>query len=351
MIKFYYPKHLTDSSERAHLFELIKSRNRLTRKYSYIDSVLQSYIVWVEHPEQADIFILPMSWNYYYLKKKLNAVRSFLEKVSTHNKLVWSVTTGDHGISIPKSNNLIVYRVSGYKSKLQSHERVTPAFFEDPFTQYSDCLVQSGIQNKENSSSVTVGFCGNVPKDYYYIARELWAFAKHRLKRFAGLHAYDVHPTKSTSLLRNRVLEAFENRQEFQTNYIKRNQYRAGAKTELERYKTSCEFYNNIFDSDFIPCVRGAGNFSVRFYETLAMGRIPVFCDTDSPLPEIDGDWDEHIIRFTPKDIPNLPDIIHQWLQGKNLYEVFYRNRKLWEEQLSLQGFWSKELKRLQRDF
>ena len=41
-----------------------------------------------------------------------------------------------------------------------------------------------------------------------------------------------------------------------------------------------------------------------------------------------------------------LPEIINDWIHGKDLHSTFLINRQLWKEQLSLQGFWMRELRR-----
>ena len=45
------------------------------------------------------------------------------------------------------------------------------------------------------------------------------------------------------------------------------------------------EYYQNIDNTDYTLCIRGTGNFSVQFYQTLALGRIPIFINTDCILP------------------------------------------------------------------
>jgi hypothetical protein len=351
VVNIFCPEELIDWSHRSEVFELVRSKERLSRKDTPVDHTIQSAINWTEDVKSADLIILPMSWNYHYNEKNANKAWSFLEEVKLLNTPIWSATTGDHGISLQRHEKLRIYRVSGYRSRIKTYERILPPFFTDPIITHSDYLESSKTKIRKPNSPITVGFCGNAPKDLYHVSKEMWAFARHNLQGTLGWHKLDTHPVKSTSILRNKVLDAFYGHKSFTTNYIRRSKYRAGARNASERQKTKIEFLNNILESDLIPCVRGAGNFSVRFYETLAMGRIPLFCDTDSPLPEIDGDWDDHIIRFTPKDIPDLPDLTMQWLQGKDMKDVFRRNRQLWEEQLSLQGFWTKEIKRLQGDF
>lgn len=45
------------------------------------------------------------------------------------------------------------------------------------------------------------------------------------------------------------------------------------------------DFIQNMIESDFILCCRGAGNFSYRLYECLSMGKIPIIINTDIVLP------------------------------------------------------------------
>lgn len=44
-------------------------------------------------------------------------------------------------------------------------------------------------------------------------------------------------------------------------------------------------FFLNVNNSEFHLCPRGGGNFSMRFYQAISSGRIPVLLDTDIALP------------------------------------------------------------------
>ena len=48
------------------------------------------------------------------------------------------------------------------------------------------------------------------------------------------------------------------------------------------------EFFQNMENNLFIFCYRGRGNFSIRFYETLMMGRIPIVINTHNIYPYMD---------------------------------------------------------------
>ena len=126
-------------------------------------------------------------------------------------------------------------------------------------------------------------------------------------------------------------------------NFIERKKYRAGVSSKYQIEKTTKEFYNNINDSQYIICVRGGGNFSVRFYEALAMGRIPVFINTDCILPLIDKiNWNENLVWIESSEIISMPKKImsfHNKLNNKTLEAQIKKNRKTWEDFLTLDGY------------
>jgi hypothetical protein len=66
------------------------------------------------------------------------------------------------------------------------------------------------------------------------------------------------------------------------TNFIYRRGHWAPG---IDMHVARSEFLENMRSSLFIVCVRGAGNFSYRLYETLMMGRIPILVHTDGMYP------------------------------------------------------------------
>ena len=89
--------------------------------------------------------------------------------------------------------------------------------------------------------------------------------------------------------------------------------------------------------------MRGGGNFSVRFYESLSVGRIPVFLDTDSLLPlESEINWNMHCVIVNESKYRNLPNIIsdfHNDLSDDAFLKLQNRNRDLWEDYLTRHNF------------
>ena len=98
-----------------------------------------------------------------------------------------------------------------------------------------------------------------------------------------------------------------------------------------------------MIDSEYVICVRGAGNFSVRFYETLAMGRIPIFINTDCLLPLSNSvNWKNHVVWIEQNELNTMDSKIvefHKTLSSEKLKKLQEANRTLWEESLTLGGF------------
>lgn len=340
---------LFHKNQKAYCFELLKSKIRAEEKSRKDDQIIQSMICWTSE-EEADFWVLPMDWNYYYQNNMVKDALQFCEKAQLKNKKVLSFTGGDYGISVPTPPNVILYRITGYTTRLRKQERIFPFFLSDPIQKFFD-EGERFVLNRPISEIPIIGFCGMAPSDWQTRLREPAKIIARNLASTIGYLPFDRQAVLSSSHLRSQVLKRLKKAKQFETNFIIRQQYRAGVTTAVERMKTTKEYYQNQYESDLNVCVRGGGNFSVRFYETLAMGRIPLFCDTDSPLPKIEGDWNDYIIRFFPSQIGELPELINKWLSGRDMHTVFMSNRRLWKEQLSLKGFWVKELKKNHRDF
>lgn len=98
-----------------------------------------------------------------------------------------------------------------------------------------------------------------------------------------------------------------------------------------------------MLTSDYIVCLRGTGNFSARLYETLAMGRIPIFIDTDCILPyDRSINWKDYCVWVDANELSSLPEKVlefHGNLSEADFLEHQKCCRALWEERLSFSGF------------
>tara|TARA_Y100000588_G_C13716405_1_gene695269 strand:+ start:55 stop:576 length:522 start_codon:yes stop_codon:yes gene_type:complete len=158
---------------------------------------------------------------------------------------------------------------------------------------------------------------------------------------------YYSGPIIPPTYLRKRVLDILEEVDQINTNIIRRTRYKGGLisiNDDIDFLKQ--EFYNNIIDTDYTLCVRGTGNFSTRFYETLALGRIPIFINTDCILPFDDViDWERHILWIELNQVQHIREIIkdfHSKHTTTSFRELQNNNRRLWENYFSFSGYYDK---------
>ena len=111
--------------------------------------------------------------------------------------------------------------------------------------------------------------------------------------------------------------------------------------------QTRNEFINNIISSDYTLCFRGSGNYSLRFYETLCLGRIPLFIDTDCKLPfQNEIDWKSLCLWVNVENLENICEIIidyHNSISEKKFIEKQLYCREVWVKYLSKEVFFGEQ--------
>ena len=99
-----------------------------------------------------------------------------------------------------------------------------------------------------------------------------------------------------------------------------------------------------MLGTDYTLSIRGGGNFSLRFFEALALGRIPVFIDTDCLLPFHDRiDWQHFVPWIDARDLDDAPEILaafHARMTNEGFHEHQRACRQLWLDRLSPDGFY-----------
>jgi hypothetical protein len=73
--------------------------------------------------------------------------------------------------------------------------------------------------------------------------------------------------------------------------------------------KDSREYKNVLARSRFALCPRGTGPSTIRFWEALGAGAIPILIADDMTLPA-GIDWDAAIIQVAERDIEKIPGIL-----------------------------------------
>ena len=343
-MKLYYPKQLYIAGNRGYMFPLLKpflKANTFTDEERIeLYGVSEKDYFFTESIEAADKVILPMSWNYYLKTKTTQKAIAVIDKAKRLKKEVWIVMVDDFGMAFPKYDHCIVFRSSGYCSKLPNNHIGIPSFVNDPL---KEIYGTTNLFNRPYTEFPTVGFCGLANNSTWYVLKEWLKIGYRNLKYNLGLSYIEKEQLVSPSYLRYRCLKKLKKNSLIISNFIIRKKYRAGALNKQKLQKSTIEFFDNIKNSDYVLCVRGAGNFSVRLYETLAMGRIPIFLNTDCMLPLANSiDWKRHVVwvEYSERyDIAKKVINFHKDLNTNKLNELFKSNRLLWEDKLRLNTF------------
>jgi len=156
----------------------------------------------------------------------------------------------------------------------------------------------------------------------------------------------DIYRSKKKGIFfRKKVIDILSRTGWIKTNFIVRNEYFAGElNTKLSSSFGSVreEYVNNLLNSDYALCVKGDGNYSIRFSEALCAGRIPLLIDTACVLP-----FDDLIKYKSFLPIVDFQDIettserlrdFHEKLSSEEFVELQNKARQLWEAHLSPHG-------------
>jgi hypothetical protein len=305
-----------------------------------------TYFKVTQNMDEADWFILPSVWNAYVSNGTQQKALEFSRIAQSKKKLVVVWAGGDPEWIVPIPNGIQVqeglHRLLPRQVKY-AFER--PSFVIDYVHEfYNDQWSPLPKQEKP-----TIGFCGMasssfITKTLYYL-RNLITTIKYSLNQSPVVPAKHGYPVK----LRARTLDLLQACQGVRTDFIIRDRYQAGLRSKDNEVRlhdrSRTEFVQNILSNAYMVCVRGGGNFSRRFYETLACGRIPILVSTDSMLPfEEVIDWKQHIVWVDYQNLDQIGEIVedfHANLSLEAFQELQIMNRRLWSDMLSAEGYYS----------
>ena len=331
MIKLYTNTSLLTEENRSFVFPLLFDLFFLKSDF------LIKYYKIVTDINECDVVVLPLEYTYSLKKYKLDKQTLFV-KAKEFNKRVWVYSGGDFGYSL-KDEKIFNFRLSGFKSKLNNNTIIIPSFINDPY----EFNLKKDFQVLEKEVFPRIGFVGHAKGGIVKYLKEFLVFMKINAKRVFKNELKDYQSFYPSSVKREKYLGLLKISRKIDTNFILRDKYRAGINTQEEKQTTTEEFYQNIYNNPYTFCIRGAGNFSVRFYETLAVGRIPILLDTDCKLPLHDKiEWSKHCLIIDEVQYKNIAKKVLDF--HKNISEVSFiklqeSNRLLWEKILKRDSF------------
>lgn len=277
---------------------------------------------------------------YYYKKKKLDVLQRINKESNSHDKILVCWVKGDQGIT-PSLLNFHLYRLGGYKSKNKGNQFSVPVFIKDPLPEFFNDIIPL---NKNKPEKPVIGFCGQGKAGVEKVIIDLVRGFKNRLYKYAGKYPFDLEALSSSTYMRSKILDSLEASPLVHTNFIRHRKYRAGTTSETAKKESTKAFFKNMAEVDYIVCYRGAGNFSVRLFEAMASGKIPVIVTSDNNLPFEDRiQWGRFPIipEKQWKKTDQLVASFHDKLSNEEFVELQMTSRQLWEDYLSYKGFFS----------
>lgn len=285
------------------------------------------YLSLVANIKEADCLLLPKN---YWMAKKYHPglVENYIHQAKLFKKPLLIDAYGDstQSIDIP---NTIILRTSLYRETKKPNEIVIPAYTQDLLKDYCN----GRLKFKKWQPIPTVGFVG-------------WGKAQWRTnpKIWLKQKLVSLEPSTEGLILRQKFLETLENESGLKTNFIYRDNYSGHTHTlKGEISKLRQAFVDNILANDYTVCVRGAGNYSYRFYETLSLGRTPIILDTDVVLPlENKINYHDFCLFLKISQIDEAGKILaafHQSLSPKKFLKMQQQARQAFAQKLRLDSF------------
>lgn len=335
MLNIYLYKHKKDipNSFLVSLFLVEEDEyGPLFQKVSAIP--FKNMVKFVNLPEEANYMLLPHTFSVLEKTGK-EYIREAEAFADSHNLKTIIFAYGDSHSEVVFKNS-IVLRTAKYKSNLKSNEIIIPPFVEDLGSQY-------GVDFIKKENLPVVGFAGmtNMPTKKEEIKYQIKIF----INRIGEIVRSKKKYQRQGLYFRRKVLNILSKSKSCDLLTHKRKSFSAAMSTIQGSPEQVRQEFVDLIKSSHLPLViRGNGNYSLRFFEVLSLGRVPLFIDTDTPLPyENKIDYDSFMLRVDYKDIPFLQEKISEFWEltsEEKFLDMQKKARSTFENILSAEKFY-----------
>jgi hypothetical protein len=301
----------------------------------------------VESPDEADAFVLSIPWK---VTRGDEAARAFadeqIREAAAYGKQIMIFFDSDHDDLVDWPEHAVVFRFSIYCDTRRPQEFSIPTFSQD----FLALNCEGVLRVREKKDVPSVGFCGYAPPMGCSLSktalREVGRYAVYRaglLKTHRELVAHAPRVLAISALRRAPGVDArFIVRNEFGFNRWGVLQPGGTPETAAQRRR---EFIENLNDTDYALCVRGLANCSIRFYEALSLGRIPIFVNTACVLPyDWIVDWKRVCFWIEESDLGKIGQKLrefHATLSPEAFAAKQRLAREMFERWISPEGFFT----------
>ena len=329
--------------ERSDLLESDASINIQYGRFSQYEKIAHSLFQLV-NIDAADIVLFPSAWEISRNLQGRQLLEELANKANSLKKPLVVFVGGDLPVKLP-IQNVFIFHTSLYRFERSSKSFGMPAFIDDIYKKSS---FQSFVRTK--SCKPKVGFCGISPPINMKFGKQKIKetvrslLNSFRISPFTTYQAGHSQRTKALNYcLRSSLIETNFIIQGYSPMTWAYGYLMSTDKSTLEEHRQN--YLKNILDSDYVICARGWGNYSIRLYETLCLGRIPVLIDTECVLPyDFSINWKDYCIWINEQETHLIGEKIadfHNRISSRQFIELQVECRKLWENWLSPEGFFS----------
>ncbi len=263
---------------------------------------LQPIIKTVAYASDADACLYPYPYNVALRHKE--HFESFMKVAVASHKPIIVAALGDQSVAVDP-RVAIVLRTSGYQSELSPRDIIVPPTVADIGTLY-------GVLPRRKEDIPVVGFCGYA--GFEKITDRVRFLLKDSFVGIGALFSSRVAVRRQGISYRQRSMRVLSRSRLVRTAFVTRPFFSGSAKTiGMDPHIARREYIENMQQSDFVLAPKGDGNYSLRFFEALSLGRIPILIDTDVSLPGSDEWYKDVCVRVSWRDIGQLPKKVSTW--------------------------------------
>ncbi|MCH2156746.1 MAG: glycosyltransferase family 47 protein [Opitutales bacterium] len=313
------------------------------RRFDKFVSDASSYLSITESEDQ-DLWLFPTTLDYLSVPEVAACFELYSKQLETKNKTGIAFCNGDLPLHL-NHRSINVFHTSVYREFNFSNIRAGIPFTSDPFLEIDK--LDHRFPSKE---SPIISFRGVAPplstESLAKQVKEQFRYALYRsgaLKKMPEKWAYGPRVRAIKELSKSNTLD-------FQSQILPSTpvNWSCGYFREADSAKQSFrkqrqDYLKAILQSHYVLCARGQGNYSLRFYETLGLGRIPIYIDSGGALPfEELIDWTQHAIIIDHRDIPNIEATINAHFEqhsASDLKKIGDSNRELYLRYCTPEGF------------
>jgi hypothetical protein len=294
----------------------------------------------------ADVAVLPFGWEAVIADDRMLAVAlRFADRVRAAGKRLVVFCESDSAAPIPLPD-AIVFRTSLYGSRRTAREFALPGWTGDPVEQYFG----GQLPLRSRGERPVVGFQGYAPRRSRSVARDLLIGVRQAIGQDAG-EPRALRTRRRHAVARHAALERIASSCEVDAAIVRNPSFAGGSHGKdgsvdwAQMKEARLSFVQHMASSDYALAVRGAGNFSYRFYEALSCGRVPVFVNTDCVLPyENVIDWHGQCIWVDVEALDSIGPVVrgfHDALTDDDFRDRQRAARVCWEQWLSPEAFFA----------